>query len=150
MFAFIFGFILYLCTRTLYLFSYSDERTEDNLHPGVSAETTLYIPGTDEQPLSVQQIGTDSHGRTSWVIGPGTPTGTFTELNVQFTGEKYQRCALVYDIVPANLPFSHSRGRSLRCRSERINSGGTCIFILLCNSWKSSGLSARRFGPNPD
>lgn len=48
----------------------------------------LYIPGAEEQPLSVQQLGTDGDGRTSWVIGPGTPTGTFTDPNVQFTGEE--------------------------------------------------------------
>lgn len=91
MFAFIVGLFLYLCTR-------------------VSAETTLYIPGADEQPLSVQQIGTDGYGRTSWVIGPGTPTGTFTEVNVQFTATLVEgpSDAILKGSIPGGPAFSYS------------------------------------------
>jgi len=40
------------------------------------ADTSLYIPGFDEQPVSVSNIGVDSDGRTTWQIQPGKPTGT--------------------------------------------------------------------------
>lgn len=42
----------------------------------VSADTSLFIPGFDPQPLSVENLGTDGQGRTTWEIVPGTPTGT--------------------------------------------------------------------------
>ena len=47
--------------------------------PVVRADTSLFIPGFDSQPLSVGDLGTDGQGRTTWEIVPGTPTGTFSE-----------------------------------------------------------------------
>jgi len=76
----------------------------------VSADTTLYIPGADEQPLSVQQLGIDGNGRTSWVIGPGTPTGTFTDPNVQFTATLVEgpSDAILRGSIPGGPAFSYS------------------------------------------
>jgi hypothetical protein len=45
----------------------------------VSADTSLFIPGFDPQPLSVGDLGTDGQGRTTWEIVPGSLTGTFSE-----------------------------------------------------------------------
>ena len=91
MLVFILAPLLLFHTRTS-RFPLHGKRLRSDIHddhtPDVCAETTLYIPGTDEQPISVQQLGTDSNGRTTWVILPGTPTGTFTDPSVQFTGEK--------------------------------------------------------------
>jgi len=46
----------------------------------VSADTSLFIPGFDPQPLSVENLGTDGQGRTTWEILPGTPTGNSDEV----------------------------------------------------------------------
>ncbi|KAI0247341.1 hypothetical protein BJV78DRAFT_945165 [Lactifluus subvellereus] len=46
----------------------------------VSADTSLFIPGFDPQPLSVENLGTDGQGRTTWEILPGTPTGISDEV----------------------------------------------------------------------
>ena len=39
------------------------------------ANTSLYIPGYDEEPVSVTVIGVGPDGRTTWRIQPATPTG---------------------------------------------------------------------------
>jgi hypothetical protein len=52
----------------------------------VSADTSLFIPGFDPQPLSVENLGTDGQGRTTWEILPGIPTGTFEEVPFVGTG----------------------------------------------------------------
>ncbi|KAI9455671.1 hypothetical protein BJY52DRAFT_1279071 [Lactarius psammicola] len=46
----------------------------------VRADTSLFIPGFDPQPLSAGNLGTDGQGRTTWEIVPGSPTGTFDEV----------------------------------------------------------------------
>jgi len=40
------------------------------------AQTSLYIPGFDPQPISADILGVDSQGRTSWALHPGTQTDT--------------------------------------------------------------------------
>ena len=47
--------------------------------PVVRADTSLFVPGFDPQPLSVGDLGTDAQGRTTWEIVPGSLTGTFSE-----------------------------------------------------------------------
>jgi len=41
-------------------------------------QLSLYIPGFDPQPISAIELGAGSDGRTTWLIEPGSPTGTFT------------------------------------------------------------------------
>ncbi|CDO69986.1 hypothetical protein BN946_scf184836.g60 [Trametes cinnabarina] len=41
--------------------------------------TTLYIPGFDPQAVTADIEGVDASGHTTWRIGPGVPSGTFTE-----------------------------------------------------------------------
>lgn len=43
------------------------------------AQTSLYLPGFDDQPLSASVLGTDSNGRTTWEIVQGTPTASGQE-----------------------------------------------------------------------
>jgi len=50
------------------------------------AQTSLYIPGFDPQPLSADILGTDAQGRTTWAIHAGTPTGTFIGADDVFPG----------------------------------------------------------------
>jgi len=44
-------------------------------------QTSLYIPGMDPQPVSVNEVGVGSDGRTTWQILPGKATGTFTAVD---------------------------------------------------------------------
>ncbi|TDL24904.1 hypothetical protein BD410DRAFT_785634 [Rickenella mellea] len=43
--------------------------------------TTLFIPGLPDQPLSESVIGVGTDSRTTYEIGAGTPTDTFTQTN---------------------------------------------------------------------
>jgi hypothetical protein len=56
--------------------------------PVVRADTSLYIPGFDPQPLSVGELGTDGQGRTTWEVVPGSLTGTFSEPAFIGTGAR--------------------------------------------------------------
>ncbi|KAJ3001883.1 hypothetical protein NUW54_g6157 [Trametes sanguinea] len=40
--------------------------------------TTLYIPGYDPQAVTADIEGVDASGHTTWRLGPGVPSGTFT------------------------------------------------------------------------
>ncbi|KAI9057577.1 hypothetical protein FKP32DRAFT_1598151 [Trametes sanguinea] len=40
--------------------------------------TTLYIPGYDPQAVTADIEGIDASGHTTWRLGPGVPSGTFT------------------------------------------------------------------------
>jgi len=40
----------------------------------VAAQTSLYLPGFDPQGISIQVAGTDSEGRTTYVLSPGQAT----------------------------------------------------------------------------
>jgi len=50
------------------------------------AETSLYIPGFDEQPVSVTVLGVGPDSRTTWQIQPGQPTGTVPPAPFPLTG----------------------------------------------------------------
>ncbi|KAG6843809.1 hypothetical protein H0H93_016956 [Arthromyces matolae] len=47
----------------------------------VIAQTSLYIPGFDPQPISADILGVDGQGRTTWAVHQGALTGTFDEVN---------------------------------------------------------------------
>lgn len=66
---------------------------------------SLYVPGFDPQPLSVNELGAGSDGRTTWEILPGTPTGTFEEADFIGTGTLMASRYLTncIDILPATL-----------------------------------------------
>ncbi|KAL6298612.1 hypothetical protein BKA93DRAFT_754034 [Sparassis latifolia] len=46
------------------------------LLPYVAADSSMYIPGFDAQPVTAQEIGVGSDGLTTWLIAPGVPSGT--------------------------------------------------------------------------
>ena len=62
-------------------------RLTDFVWTVVVADTSLYIPGFNEQPVSVTNIGVDSNGRTTWQIVPGKPTGAVQPLPLSLTGK---------------------------------------------------------------
>ncbi|KAF9469414.1 hypothetical protein BDZ94DRAFT_1303886 [Collybia nuda] len=43
------------------------------------AQTSLYIPGFDPQPISADILGVDAQGRTTWALHQGARTGTFDD-----------------------------------------------------------------------
>ncbi|KAG5335212.1 hypothetical protein J132_09646 [Termitomyces sp. J132] len=43
------------------------------------AQTSLYIPGFDPQPISADILGVDAQGRTTWALHQGALTDTFEE-----------------------------------------------------------------------
>jgi len=126
-------------------------------HTHVSGETTLYIPGADEQPMSVQQLGTDGNGRTSWLIHPGTPTGTFTDPSVQFTATLVEgpSDAVLQGSLPGGPAFSYScaiAGSQANCQlvaSDQSLTETTSIietvspFVVQGGGSPSSDLSSR-------
>ena len=44
-----------------------------------AAVTSLYIPILDPQPITADLEGVDDSGHTTWRIGPGVTSGTFTD-----------------------------------------------------------------------
>lgn len=56
---------------------------------GVAAQTSLYIPGFDPQPVSANVLGVGSDGRTTWQIQPGQPSGTLSDVGFIGTGEHH-------------------------------------------------------------
>ncbi|EAU88684.2 hypothetical protein CC1G_01057 [Coprinopsis cinerea okayama7 len=53
--------------------------------PDVLAQTWLYIPGFDPQPVSANIAGVDERGRTTWILQQGQPSAGFTP-GVEFVG----------------------------------------------------------------
>ncbi|CDO73653.1 hypothetical protein BN946_scf185014.g123 [Trametes cinnabarina] len=45
----------------------------------VLAQTSLYIPGFDPQPITADVEGVDAQGRTTWRLGPGVTSGTYED-----------------------------------------------------------------------
>ncbi|KAF8585838.1 hypothetical protein K439DRAFT_1615624 [Ramaria rubella] len=52
----------------------------------VAADTSLWIPDTDPQPISASVLGVGNDGRTTWQIQQGSATGTTTDIDASFTG----------------------------------------------------------------
>lgn len=53
----------------------------------VIADTSLYIPMFEEEPVSVTVLGVGPDGRTTWRIEPSEPTGTVSPRSESFTGK---------------------------------------------------------------
>lgn len=49
------------------------------IESGVAAQTSLFIPGFDPQPISADILGVDSESRTTWALHKGAVTGTFED-----------------------------------------------------------------------
>ncbi|OBZ65741.1 hypothetical protein A0H81_14292 [Grifola frondosa] len=45
----------------------------------VAAQVSLYIPGFDPQPITADELGVGADGQTTWRIGPGVTSGTYTQ-----------------------------------------------------------------------
>lgn len=46
---------------------------------GVYAQTSLYIPGFDPQPVTANVLGVGADGLTTWLIAPGVTSGSFDD-----------------------------------------------------------------------
>lgn len=57
------------------------------LHIAALAQTSLFIPGFDPQPISADILGVDAQGRTTWALHKGAPTDTFDDSGFVGTGE---------------------------------------------------------------
>jgi hypothetical protein len=44
-----------------------------------NADTSLWIPETDPEPISAGIVGVGNDGRTTWALQQGSATGTFTD-----------------------------------------------------------------------
>ena len=51
------------------------------------AQTSLFIPGFDAQPVSANIIGVGSDGRTTWELKPGVTSGSFDDSGFAGTGQ---------------------------------------------------------------
>jgi hypothetical protein len=60
----------------------------------VYADMSLVVPGFDEQPLSVKELGV-ADGRTTWEFVGGKPTGTFEQADFPATGNFLSQHAAV-------------------------------------------------------
>jgi len=66
----------------------------------VIAETSLYIPGFDPQPVTANELGVGADGATTWLIAPGQPSGTLSDLGF------YGPATLVLGPSGANLVYN--------------------------------------------
>lgn len=55
--------------------------------PAASAQTSLFIPGFDPQPISAAIIGVGSDGRTTWQLQPGVTSGSLEDIGLIGTGQ---------------------------------------------------------------
>jgi hypothetical protein len=53
----------------------------------VVADVTLVVPGFDEQPLLVNELGVDGAGRTTWELLTGQVTNTNEDIGFIGTGK---------------------------------------------------------------
>ncbi|KAG6876179.1 hypothetical protein C0992_000560 [Termitomyces sp. T32_za158] len=53
--------------------------TLTHVHLAAVAQTSLFIPGFDPQPISADILGVDAQGRTTWALHQGALTDTFEE-----------------------------------------------------------------------
>lgn len=85
-------------------------RLTDFARTVVVADTSLYIPGFNEQPVSVTNIGVDPNGRTTWRLVPGKPTGGVEPIPYSVTGK----------LAPSTLSSLTLTTRSLFCAATMI------------------------------
>jgi hypothetical protein len=55
---------------------------------GAAAQTALFVPGFDPQPISADIIGVGTDGRTTYLLHPGTATGT-EDVPAPYTGKRH-------------------------------------------------------------
>ncbi|KAJ3478103.1 hypothetical protein NLI96_g9988 [Meripilus lineatus] len=96
----------------------------------VHAQTSLYIPGFDPQPVSASQLGIGADGRTTWELKPGVTSGTFDEIG--FIGT----ATLVEGPNDAHLVYSDAAASFVVEENCSINGG-----VAVCSIVIASGTS---------
>jgi len=77
----------------------------------VSAQTSLYIPGFDPQPVSASEVGVGADGRTTWELAPGVTSGTYEDIGFAGTAtliEGPSDAQLIYSEPAGGLYLSES------------------------------------------
>lgn len=78
------------------------------------AQTSLFIPGFDPQPISADILGVDAQGRTTWALHQGAMTGTFSEGGIPGTATLVEGANDVsFTYVPPDGSFTMGRECSL-------------------------------------
>lgn len=54
---------------------------------GTAAQTTLYIPGFDPQPITADVLGVGADGQTTWLLGPGVSSGALDDIGLPGPGK---------------------------------------------------------------
>jgi len=95
----------------------------------VLADVDLYIPGTAEQPVSAEPLGTGPNGVTTWKLLPGKPTGTWTQSGFPLTATLVSgpsNVVLQYTDDPISVTYSCAiNGGNANCNAVWIDPTGT-------------------------
>ena len=65
------------------------------------AQTALFVPGFDPQPISADVVGVGADGRTTYLLHPGAATGT-EDVPAPYTGKHHihrDRFFLIYGLL---------------------------------------------------
>jgi len=100
----------------------------------VLADVNLYIPGTDEQPISAELLGTDPNGETTWKLLPGKPTGTWTQSGFPLTATLVSGpsdAVLRYTDDPISVSYSCAiNGGNANCNALWVDPTGTYSRVI--------------------
>jgi len=95
----------------------------------VLADVSLYIPGTTEQPIKAEPLGTGPNGVTTWKLSPGEPTGTWTESGDPLTATLVSgpsNAVLQYTDDPISVTYSCAiNGGNANCNAVLVDPTGT-------------------------
>ncbi|KAI0069835.1 hypothetical protein K474DRAFT_1680627 [Panus rudis PR-1116 ss-1] len=101
--------------------------------PYTTAQTSLFIPGFDPQPLSVSQVGAGSDGKTTFAIVPGTPSGTLQDIGLIGTATLIvspSQAEVIYDAGVVSLTENCAiNGDTADCSVVGVADGTTTTFV---------------------
>ena len=124
------------------------------------AQTSLYIPGFDPQPVTANNLGVGPDGQTTWLIAPGVSSGTLDDNGFFGPGEstlRFARTHLAYVSTIATLiagPSSaeiiyHDPGMGVDV-DEKCGISGTeadCTAVLVLNGVTSTMVNTETVAP---
>ncbi|KAI8989817.1 hypothetical protein BD414DRAFT_485265 [Trametes punicea] len=100
-----------------------------------AAQTSLYIPGFDPQPITADIEGVDAQGRTTWRIGPGVTSGTFDQ-DAGIEGS----VTLIADATEAQIIWANAAASMTLSESCAIANG-----IALCSGFAAAAGTGESF-----
>ncbi|KAH9852725.1 hypothetical protein C2E23DRAFT_859723 [Lenzites betulinus] len=84
-----------------------------------AAQTSLYIPGFDPQPITADIEGVDAQGRTTWRLGPAGPSGVLEQ-----PGGLVGSATLVADATEAHLVYALTGDVPVSLREDCVIADG--------------------------